>query len=63
MYKNPYIGEKPTLWESFYAKGSFLACVSERDFMLTNFVYSIQAENRKTPYFRREFFCRAYHYF
>jgi len=26
---------------------------------LTKHVYLIQRKNRKTPYFRREFFCRA----
>jgi len=63
MYKKLHTKEKSLFENSLSAKGSFLGCVPERVIMLTKDVYDIQVKNRKTPYFRREFFCRAYHYF
>lgn len=59
MYKKLHTPEKEPSAEPFCDKGSFLWCVPERVIMLTNVVYHIQRKSRKTPYFRREFFCRA----
>jgi len=63
MYKKLHKRETRTSLELLPSKGFPFSCVPERDIMLTNLVYHIQLKNRKTPYFRREFFCRAYHYF
>ncbi|AYE50041.1 hypothetical protein OEA_09705 [Priestia megaterium NCT-2] len=59
MYKKLHKKETRPHLEPFSQEGSFWWCVPERVIMLTKHVYLIQHKNRKTPYFRREFFCRA----
>jgi hypothetical protein len=56
MYKKLHTPEKEPSAEPFCDKGSFLGCVPERDIMLTNFVYDIQAEKKKTPVVGQELF-------
>jgi hypothetical protein len=56
MYKKLHTPEKVAVLEPLSTKGSFLRCVPERDIMLTNFVYDIQAEKKKTPVVGQELF-------